>query len=341
MSSSIYHTQKISLNLKKLVKLLVIQTTILGGFFYIQSVVASCTIISGSPDFFISGHIFPPLDPRTPINGTLAKRITYAYSTAGGLKTYCTSTGSTATLTSDFTHISGELYDTALPGISMRIKIGDSANYAYLPGVISNTGQWEIYAVPVEIELIKTSNSITAGNIPSRTLARAHLTAENNFNVFNVTMTAPLTVAILQPTCSAKIPNSTVTLGDVSVLDFNTQGRTKLKDFTIDLDCTGVAGTTNVYVTLTDANNPGNTTRQLKLAPDSSAQGIALEMTNRYGLVNFGPDLAGIGNPGQWFDGTTGIGSYSIPLSVNYIRLPGPIKAGTANAGVTYTLNYD
>lgn len=113
------------------------------------------------------------------------------------------------------------------------------------------------------------------------------------------------------------------------------------KDFTIDLDCTGVAGTTGVYVTLSDASNPGNNTTQLNLSPDSDALGIALEVHNQYGVVSFGPDLSGTGNPGQWFDGIAGIGSYSIPLSVNYVRLPGPIKGGSANSGVTYTLNYD
>ena len=94
-------------------------------------------------------------------------------------------------------------------------------------------------------------------------------------------------------------------------------------------------------VTLTDANNPANLTTQLNLSPDSGAQGIALEVHNKFGAVSFGPDLSGTGNPGQWLDGAAGVGSYSIPLSVNYVRLPGPIKGGTANSGVTYTLNYD
>ena len=123
--------------------------------------------------------------------------------------------------------------------------------------------------------------------------------------------------------------------------DFNSSGRTTPQDFAINLTCTGGTSTRNVHVTLTDANNPGNTTTQLNLSPDSDALGIALEVNNRHGLVNFGPDLSGTGNPGQWFDGAAGVGSYSIPLSVNYVRLPGPIKGGSANSGVTYTLNYD
>ena len=154
-------------------------------------------------------------------------------------------------------------------------------------------------------------------------------------------MPTPWTVTLLRPTCQVNTPNISVDLGEVSIIDFNTLGRTQPVDFSIDLDCTGGTDTTNVYVTMTDASNPGNTTSLLGLTPGSDAQGIALEVNNRNGQVTFGPDLSGTGNPGQWLDGDTAAGSYSIPLSVNYVRLPGPIKGGTANSGVTYTLNYD
>ncbi len=154
-------------------------------------------------------------------------------------------------------------------------------------------------------------------------------------------MDAPWQLTLLRPTCEVTTPNITVDLGQISMADFDATGQTRPIDFGINLDCIGGTDTTNVHVTLTDANNPSNTTSQLSLAPGSEAQGIALEVNNRNGLVTFGPDLSGIGNPGQWLDGAAAAGNYSIPLSVNYVRLPGPIKGGTANSGVIYTLNYD
>ena len=225
----------------------------------------------------------------------------------------------------------------------MRIKIGDFSSWGYIPGSLTGgeISYYSINAVPTQIELIRTGDFMEAGLIPAKVLATGYSPPNGDFIAYNVNMRTPLTITVLQPTCSAITPNMNINLGTVNISDFNTQGRTTPKDFTIDLNCTGVAGTTDVYVTLTDANNPANVTTQLNLSPDSGAQGIALDVNNKFGTVSFGPDLSGTGNPGQWLDGTAGVGSYSIPLSVNYVRLPGPIKGGTANSGVTYTLNYD
>ena len=209
----------------------------------------------------------------------------------------------------------------------------------------TETPRYIIYTRPNAnyiISLIKTGEIYTDGQIlPNAVLIRGNLYENNNFNFLNVRLAAPINVTILRPTCAVNRPDINVDLGAVSVADFNSSGRTTPQDFAINLTCTGGTSTRNVHVTLTDANNPGNTTTQLNLSPDSDALGIALEVNNRHGLVNFGPDLSGTGNPGQWFDGAAGVGSYSIPLSVNYVRLPGPIKGGSANSGVTYTLNYD
>lgn len=325
----------------------VLIVTLISTGIFSQLALATCTAVSGAPDFNLSANQFAPLDPRTPINGILAQLTMYASNTAGRRRVQCTSdAASTANLSSDFIHLGGELYDTGLVGIAMRIRIGEGSNIVYLPNSLtppgtSDTAPWDIFSVPVTIELIRTGDIIAAGTIDPRIMARALITAHGDFNLFNIQMLGPLTVTLLQPTCSVITPSMTVDLGAVSIEDFNTQSRTTPQDFTIDLNCTGVAGTTDVYVTLTDANNPGNATTQLNLSPDSDAEGIALEVNNRLGVVTFGPDLAGTGNPGQWLEGTAGIGSFTIPLSVNYVRLPGHIKGGTANSGVTYTLNYD
>ena len=321
--------------------LILTATLIIAGAFSPASL-ASCTITSGSPEFNLPPVQFPPLDPRTPINGVLATLTTYADNTAGQFIANCTEFRTTR-LRTEFTNISGELYDTGLSGIAMRIKLGGGREAAYVPNELPNqeTYLYSIYAVPTQIELIRTGDLMKSGVIPAKVLATGYSPPNGDFIAFNVNMLAPLTITILQPTCSAITPNININLGTVNIADFNIQGRATPIDFTIDLNCTGVAGTTGVHVTLTDANNPANPSTQLNLSPDSSAQGIALEVHNKFGIVSFGPDLSGTGNPGQWLDGTAGVGSYSIPLSVNYVRLPGPIKGGTANSEVTYTLNYD
>ena len=325
-----------------LIKYLTLTAVVMSAGIYSQISRASCVITSGSPEFNLPSVPVPPLDPRTPINGVLATINMYAANTAGQFSASCTELRSTK-LRTEFTHISGELYDTGLSGVAMRIKIGDLYNWAYVPNSLNGADSkiYNIFAVPTQIEFIRTGDIIEAGIIPAKVLATGYSPTNDDFVGFNVNMLAPLPITIMQPTCSVTTPNMTVNIGNVSIADFNTLGRTTPKDFTIDLNCTGTAGTTNVHVTLTDANNPGNTSSQLNLSPDSDALGIALEVHNKFGVVNFGPDLNGIGNPGQWLDGSTGVGNYSIPLSVNYVRLPGPIKGGSANSGVTYTLNYD
>lgn len=323
-----------------IIKSLTLVTVVMSAGIYSQISLASCVINSGSTEFNLPPVQFPPLDPRTPINDVLATINTYAANTAGQSNIICTEREPTP-LRTEFTHISGLLYDTGLSGIAMRIKIGDYTKEAYIPNSLKFAGLFNAFAVPVQIELIRTDDFIETGVIPAKVLATSYSPVNDDFVLFNVNMLAPITISLMQPTCSATTPNMTVNLGTVSIADFNIQGRTTPKDFTIDLDCAGVAGTTNVHVTLTDANNPGNTTTQLGLSPDSDALGIALEVNNKFGAVTFGPDLEGIGNPGQWLEGTAGVGSFSIPLSVNYVRLPGPIKGGTANSGITYTLNYD
>lgn len=107
-------------------KIIIMTLVVLIGIFFSYTSWATCTATSGAPDFNLSANQFPPLDPRTPINGTLAQLTMYASNTAGLRDVSCTTDASNgATLSSDFTHLGGELYDTGLPGIAMRIKIGE------------------------------------------------------------------------------------------------------------------------------------------------------------------------------------------------------------------------
>jgi type 1 fimbria pilin len=136
-----------------------------------------------------------------------------------------------------------------------------------------------------------------------------------------------------------------VNLPVVSLSTLSTVGRTAGDThFPIGLSCASGA---NVYITLSDATTPGNTTSLLTLAPNSTAQGIKLRILNSAGAVDFGPDSAEAGTTHQWFLG----GSNSvngIPLTVQYYRddtnpagtAPAVLSAGSVHAQATFTMSY-
>lgn len=339
-------------------KTLLIALAAISGCLFNYNSWASCTI-SGPIDRLITANIPGEItiDGSVPTGSFLYFTIPYMTHSEADTTINCPGVNPTINLESEYP-IAGSLnghniYDSSIPGIGFIIHYvnslqgslgGPAGNLPFsitpfpgTPDTISTGGD-----ARYSINLIKTGEIYTDGQLPANNiLVRGNIVSEGNINVLNSRLASPINIKILRPTCSVNLPNFTVDLGEVSASDFNPSGRTTPKDFTIDLTCIGGSGTKNVHITLTDANYPGNTSSQLNLSPDSDAQGIALEVNNRLGAVTYGPDLNGTGNPGQWLDGAAGVGTYSIPLSVNYVRLPGPIKGGTANSGVTYTLNYD
>ncbi|MGR3909700.1 fimbrial protein [Burkholderia sp. SR8] len=107
------------------------------------------------------------------------------------------------------------------------------------------------------------------------------------------------------------------------------------RDFAISLSCkTG----TNLYVTLTDLTNPGNTGNQLTLTPNATAKGVKLRILRNGQPVGYGPDSSAVGNPNQWYVGPSGATS-SIPLSAQYIAT-GAVTAGTVEGVATFTMSY-
>jgi type 1 fimbria pilin len=102
-----------------------------------------------------------------------------------------------------------------------------------------------------------------------------------------------------------------------------------------------------VYITLTDATTPTNTTALLTLAPTSTAQGIKLRILNSAGPVDFGPDSADQGTTHQWLLGASNSIS-SVPLTVQYYRDdttpsgggPATLAAGSVHAQATFTMSY-
>jgi type 1 fimbria pilin len=144
-------------------------------------------------------------------------------------------------------------------------------------------------------------------------------------------------ITVSPVTCSVTTPSVSVTLPTVSTTSLSSLGQTSGNTrFNIGLSCQSGA---NVYVTLTDATTPGNTTSLLSLNPSSTAGGVKLRVLKNDGNpVSFGPDSAAAGNTNQWLVGSSASTS-NIPLIVQYYRT-GNLTAGTVNAVATFTMSY-
>ena len=107
--------------------------------------------------------------------------------------------------------------------------------------------------------------------------------------------------------------------------------------FALSLNCT--AGAT-VAITLSDNVDTSNQSDTLKLAAESTATGVGVQILNGSTPVLFGPDSAVAGNVHQWVVGASPSGPLQIPLSARYIRTAGAFNPGTVIAKATFTMSY-
>jgi len=107
--------------------------------------------------------------------------------------------------------------------------------------------------------------------------------------------------------------------------------------FKIELTCN--AGAT-LFMTLTDASTPSNTSDKLTATADSTATGVALQIFREDGTtVSYGPDSSLPGTTNQHLIGATTDGIQLIPFTAKYIRA-GAVTAGSLNGKATFTLSY-
>ncbi len=137
--------------------------------------------------------------------------------------------------------------------------------------------------------------------------------------------------------CSATTQDVQVDLDNVPASRLTAPGATAGdKPFVVGLRCS--AGT-NVYVTLTDLTNPGNTSDRLTLAPGSTASGVQLRLLRANGVpIEYGPDSMSPGTLNQWHVGPSA-GMTGIPITAQYIA-NGPVKAGSVKGRASFTLSY-
>lgn len=130
-----------------------------------------------------------------------------------------------------------------------------------------------------------------------------------------------------------------VRLPTVSALALSAAGATAGRtSFSLQLQCGDAR--TDVYIALTDANQPGNTTSVLTLDAGSSAKNVGVNILRGDGVpVIFGPETYALGTANQWFAGSmTGAGV--IDLSAQYVATGQPVIPGSVGAAALFTLTY-
>lgn len=239
------------------------------------------------------------------------------------------------------------IYTTGVNGIGMKFYVHNLDDSTTL---ITSAGQTRTINVPllgstplpgINAELV-VYGQVATGSLSS---SPPHVNVQVSGNTFlcltfngtdqvNTHFSNPAVTAI---TCSVTTPSVSVTLPNISTTSLSSVGQTTGDTrFDIGLNCNSGA---NVYVTLTDATTPGNTTSLLSLKPSSTAAGVKLRILKSDGNpVSFGPDSAAAGNTNQWLVGSSASVN-DIPLTVQYYR-DGALTAGTVNAAATFTMSY-
>ncbi|WP_254624469.1 fimbrial protein [Burkholderia diffusa] len=227
-------------------------------------------------------------------------------------------------------------WPTGVAGIGVRMRVADASSWWPLRLYINNP--WAFFtASPLVVELVKTGR-ITAGGTMTGELAGSWA-QDKTFQFRSIRISGSIELKPTVPTCSVTTKSIKVQFGEVNL---NSTAMAPEQPVNIGLQCSG--GTrdakTRMYITLTDATNPGNRSDVLTLTNASTAKGVGIRIMNGTTPVRYGPDSSEAGNPNQWFVTEAGNQTVNIPLSARYVRTSDTLKAGTADAVATFTMSY-
>jgi type 1 fimbria pilin len=138
--------------------------------------------------------------------------------------------------------------------------------------------------------------------------------------------------------CQVNTKTVSVDLGAATPKELPSVGSVspKLSNFSLQLNCQSGS---NVYLTLTDNQNPSNTSDRLGLAKSSSGSGVAIQVLKDGVPVNFGPDSAAAGTTNQMPLGAAPDGTLNVPLAARFVRT-GALAPGTVQSVATFTFSY-
>ncbi|OWY26410.1 fimbrial protein [Herbaspirillum robiniae] len=163
----------------------------------------------------------------------------------------------------------------------------------------------------------------------------AGLAADGTINI-SATLT-PTTCAVLTPSVAIQLSPP----GGVPLRTFTGINSTSTWSDGADivLDCSG--SDSDVYMTFTDVQNPGNRTSTLPLTRASTASGIGVQVARSgFGPIAFGADSSTLGNANQFHVSSASNATMRITFKGRYIQTAAVVREGTANSLVTVTLAY-
>ncbi|HEY6456984.1 MAG TPA: fimbrial protein [Steroidobacteraceae bacterium] len=247
------------------------------------------------------------------------------------------------------------VYQTSVSGIGVSFYIVNGASQTlitstgggYTSGTIGAPGNGTLPGV--QANLVVTGPVVSGFSLTSLPSVTVTFTATGSCSwstgIANTLATSASNSAVVPITCTVTTPTVSVNLPVVALSTLGAVGKTAGDtSFPIGLSCAAGA---NVYITLSDATTPTNTTSLLTLDSGSTAQGIKLRILNSAGPVNFGPDSAAAGTTHQWFLGASS-SINGIPLTVQYYRDDtnpsgtgsAVLSAGSVHAQATFTMSY-
>lgn len=162
----------------------------------------------------------------------------------------------------------------------------------------------------------------------SERLAVMFTTTPHNYPGLSIPSGLRIAINVMQPTC--RLSQASFQLPDILATELPVPGpATRSERFTVGLHCDGNGR--SLRLTMRDALDPGNIGSELSPAPDSTVQGVLLQVLR---------DDRPIFMNSSWV--TSSIkGDHALALAARYYRKTGPFRSGVVGARATLTLDYN
>lgn len=248
--------------------------------------------------------------------------------------------------------VSYDIFDTGTPGIGWVMSVKDTNAYNFTP-LLDTENQWYpasgtqtnqrvTIGGAVKVTYIKTQDRLVTGvtSISAQNLAKISCDNAQGQEVDTAFIYTPSKqIRVTARACTVDTPkNDIVQMGNFNSIDLPQVGDLAgNKTYNIILNCDP---NIQLYATLSDQSNLSNRTNKISLSPDSTADGVEVQVSYNGSVLSLGPDSTGAGADNQFKIRETGTGGVStVPLTFNYIRT-GALQAGSANALVSVTFSY-
>ncbi|MGU7785172.1 fimbrial protein [Burkholderia sp. PU8-34] len=240
---------------------------------------------------------------------------------------------------------SKQIYESGIPGVGIRISFSGTGWGTLAAPFNRQTTANIVYSVPgrVVVEFIRTGMDVGRGSItPFDFSSVFHLNTvpQSRIPVTGTQLATTLVNNIYFTSCYNPASAPTVNLGRPTIGEL-TQGNTIRKDFSLDIRCDGMNQTTKPPVSI---YFEGNAPRDGLLLTDGQgqagmAQGVGVSLTNDKGVAL--PFAKAKAMPMTWTSSGTDSELYRFAGKARYIASGGEIKAGKADATLTYVLQYN